>query len=66
MVRAMAPSLIASLGTLVRSGQDRRNLEADLTAVDRMLRAGLTNFRYSGIAIELDTVPALNKRSLKI
>ena len=65
MVRAMAPSLIASLGTLVRSGQDRRNLEADLTAVDRMLRAGLTNFRYSGIAIELDTVPGTQQEELE-
>ena len=30
-----------------------------------MLRAGLTNFRYSGIAIEFDTVPGAQQEELE-
>ena len=54
IVRAMAPGITAAFGALVRSGQDRKNLEADRAVVDGMLQAGLTNFRYRGIAMEFE------------
>ena len=44
MVRAMAPGISASLGTLLRGGQDRKNLEADRAVVEEWLQTGLTNF----------------------
>ena len=55
MVRAMAPGFMAALGTFVRSGQDRRNLEADRAFIERMLHDGVTNFRYHGIAMDFET-----------
>ena len=54
IVRAMAPGITAAFGALLRSGQDRRNLEADRAVVDGMLQAGQTNFRYRGVAMELE------------
>ena len=50
----MAPGIAAAFGTLLRGGQDRKNLKADREAIDGMLEAGLTDFRYRGIAMELD------------
>ena len=55
MIRAMTPGLMAAFGTFVRSGQDRRNLEADRAFIERMLQKGVTNFRYSGIAMNFET-----------
>ena len=55
MVRAMAPGFMAALGTFVRSGQDRKNLEADRAFIERMLHGGVTNFRYRGIAMDFET-----------
>ncbi len=55
MVRAMAPGFMAALGTFVRSGQDRRNLDADRAFIERMLNDGVTNFRYHGIAMDFET-----------
>ena len=55
MVRAMAPGFFSALGTLVRSGQDRKNLEADRAFIEKMLHGGVTNFRYSGIAMNFET-----------
>ena len=55
MIRAMTPGLMAALGTFVRSGQDRRNLGADRAFIERMLQEGVTNFRYSGIAMNFET-----------
>ena len=54
IVRAMAPGLMTAFGTLLRSGQDRKNLEADRAFVDEMLQAGLTNFRYRGVVTEFE------------
>ena len=54
IVRAMAPGITAAFGTLLRGGQDRKNLEADRAVVDGMLQAGLTNFRYRGVAMEFE------------
>ena len=54
MVRAMAPGLRAAFGTLLRGGQDRKNLEADRAFVHGLLQTGRTNFRYHGVAMELD------------
>ena len=54
MVRAMAPGLGAAFGTLLRGGQDRKNLEADRAFVHGLLQTGRTNFRYHGVAMELD------------
>ena len=55
MGRAMAPSLAAAFGAFLRPGQDRKNLEADRAVVDGMLQAGVTKFRYRGIAMDLET-----------
>ena len=55
IVRAMAPSLMSSLGTLVRGGQDRSNLEADRAFIEKMLQDGVTSFRYQGIAMAFET-----------
>ena len=57
IVRAMAPGIFAAFGTLLRGGQDRRNLEADNSVVDGMLQAGRTNFRYRGLAMEFEAFP---------
>ena len=54
MARVMAPGIFAAFGTWLRGGQDRKNLEADRTVVEGMRQAGLTNFRYRGVAMELD------------
>ena len=54
IVRAMAPGITAALGTLLRSGQERKNLEADRAVVEGMLQTGLTNFRYHGVAMEFE------------
>ena len=54
MARVMAPGIFAALGTLLRGGQDRKNLEADRAVVEGMLKAGLNNFRYRGASMELD------------
>ena len=55
IVRAMAPGISAALGTWLRGGQDRKNLEADRAIVDGMLQTGLTNFRYRGVAMEFES-----------
>ena len=54
IVRAIAPGITAAFGALLRGGQDRKNLAADRAVVDGMLQAGLTNFRYRGVAIEFE------------
>ena len=54
IVKAMAPGFSAALGTMLRSGQDRKNLEADRAVVEGMLQTGVTNFRYRGITMELE------------
>ena len=55
IVRAMAPGLTTAFGTLLRSGQDRKNLEADRAVIDGILQTGLTNFRYRGLAMEFES-----------
>ena len=47
-------ALRAALGTLIRGGQDRKSLEDDRAFVFQMLQAGHTNFRYRGLAMEID------------
>ena len=54
IVKAMAPGFSAALGTMFRSGQDRKNLDADRAAIDSFLQTGVTNFRYRGIAMEFE------------
>ena len=54
IVRAVGPGIKAALGTFLRSGQDRKNLEADRAFVHEMLKAGQTNFRYHGLAMEFE------------
>ena len=54
IVKAMVPGFSAALGTMLRSGQDRKNLEADRAAVDSWLQTGVTNFRYRGLTIEFE------------
>ena len=54
IIRAMAPGLSAAFGTLLRGRQDRKNLEADRSVIDGMIQNGLTNFRYRGIAMEVE------------
>ena len=55
IVRAMGPGLSAAFGALLRGRQDRKNLEADRATVEGILQAGLTSFRYRGVAMELET-----------
>ena len=55
MVRAVVPGIMAAFGALLRGRQDRKNLEADHAVVDRIIQAGQTNFRYRGVAMELET-----------
>ena len=55
IAQAMAPGLSAAFGTFLRSGQDRKNLEADRAVVAEMLQAGKGDFRYRGIAMEFET-----------
>ena len=54
IARAMAPGISVALGTLLRGGQDRKNLEADRAVVDGMLQTGLSSFRYRGLAMEFE------------
>ena len=65
MARAMAPGVFAGLGTLLRSGQDRRNLEADRAIVDGMVRAGLANFRYRGVAMEFEAFADVHQEEVE-
>ena len=65
IVRAMAPSLMSSLGTLVRGGQDRRNLEADRAFIEKMLQDGVTSFRYQGIAMAFETFADAHQDEIK-
>ena len=55
IVRAVAPGIFAAFGTWMRSGQDRKNLEADRAVIDRMLQKRLINFRYRGLAMEVES-----------
>lgn len=55
IVRAMAPGLTSAFGTLLRSGQDRKNLEADRAVVNEMLQKRMTNFRFRGLAMEFES-----------
>ena len=55
MMRAMGPGFFSSLSSLITSGQARKNLEADRAVVESMLEAGETNFRFRGLAMELET-----------
>ena len=55
IVRAMAPSISASIGVLLSGGQARKNLEADWAVVEDMIQAvGLKDFRFRGNAMELE------------
>ena len=55
IVRAMAPSICASIGVLLSGGQARKNLEADWAVVEGMIQAvGLKDFRFRGNAMELE------------
>ena len=54
IVRAMAPGISAALGTWLRGGQDRRNLEADRAVVHGMLESGLSSFSYRGLTMEFE------------
>ena len=65
IVRAMAPGISAAFGALVRGGQDRKNLEADRAIVDGMLHAGLTNFRYRGVAMEFEAFTDAHEEEVK-
>ena len=65
IVRAMAPGLAAAFGAFLRGGQDRKNLEADRAVVDGMLQAGVTKFRYRGIAMDLETFDDVHQEELE-
>lgn len=65
MLRAMAPGLWASFGTLLRGGHDRKNLEADRAAVAEMLLKGQNNFRYRGLAMEFDTFAEAHQEEIQ-
>ena len=65
IIRAVAPGITAALGMLLRSGQDRKNLEADRTVVEGMLATGLTNFRYRGVAMELEAFPDAHQEEIE-
>ena len=55
MIRAMAPGMASAFGTLLRGGQDRKNLEADRAFIDGLFKSGFSNFRYRGLAMDLET-----------
>ena len=63
--RAMAPGITAAFGALLRSGQDRKNLEADRAAVDGMLQKGLTNFRYRGLAMKFEAFAEAHQEEIE-
>ena len=65
IARVMAPGISAAFGTLLRGGQDRKNLETDRAFLDRMLQTGLTNFRYRGIAIEFETFAEAHQEEIE-
>ena len=65
ILRAMAPGISAALGTLLRGGQDRKNLEADHAVVEGMFKGGLTNFRYRGLAMEFEAFDDAHQEEIK-
>ena len=65
IARAMVPGITAAFGTLLRGGQDRKNLISDRAFVDGMLQAGLTNFRYRGVAMELDAFSDTHQKEIE-
>ncbi|MYC38094.1 MAG: DUF2806 domain-containing protein [Chloroflexi bacterium] len=52
--RAVAPSFFSAFGNWLRPGQQRKNLEADRSVVEGLLKAGQTNFRFSGIEMNIE------------
>ena len=65
IVRAMAPGISAAFGSLLRSGQDRKNLGADRGVVDEMLQKGLKNFRYRGLAMEFEVTDVAHQEEIE-
>ena len=65
IARAMAPGISAAFGTLLRGGQDRKNLAADRAFVEGMLQTGLTNFRYRGVAMEIEAFANANQEEIE-
>ena len=65
IARAMAPGITAAFGTLLRGGQDRKNLEADRAVVHEMLQTGLTNFRYRGVAMEFEAFADVHQEEIE-
>ena len=65
IARAMAPGIAAAFGTLLRGGQDRKNLEADRAVVHEMLQTGLTNFRYRGVAMEFEAFADVHQEEIE-
>ena len=65
IVRAVAPGIKAALGTFIRSGQDRKNLEADHAFVHEMLKVGQTNFRYRGLSMEFEAFDEAHQEETK-
>ena len=55
VARALAPGFFASIGTWIRGGQDRENLELDRATVREMLQSGPASFRYKGLVMEYET-----------
>ena len=65
IIRAMVPGINAALGTLLRSGQDRKNLEADHAFVVERLMSGQTKFRYRGLAMEYEAFADAEQEEIK-
>ena len=65
ITKAMAPGFSATVGTMLRSGQDRKNLEADRAAIDSWLQTGVRNFSYSGLVTEFELFPDNNHQEIK-
>ena len=66
IVRAMAPSISASIGVLLSGGQARKNLEADWAVVEGMIQAvGLKDFRFRGNAMELEVFTSLGQDEIE-
>ncbi|MCY4416304.1 MAG: DUF2806 domain-containing protein [Chloroflexi bacterium] len=64
-IRALAPGIFASLGMLIRGGQDRNILEAEQEFIERRLQSGNDNFRYRGRMLEYDAYADANEKEIE-
>ena len=53
-IREIVKGMFGALGIRLQGGQDRKNLQADVAAVQQLQESGLAVVHYSGLSIDVD------------